>query len=100
MRHGPHHEAQKSTRTGTLAPATISSNELASTSMGSLTADRGAWQAPQRPMSAKCLTGTLFFVPQDSQGDTIEKPTVTWTSRVNFQHVTGQACSYACSCFR
>jgi hypothetical protein len=49
-------------------------------------------QTPQRLVSAKCSTGTRFFVPQDPQRDTIEKAMRTPTSRVNFEHSTGHEC--------
>src|ERR1700677_271574 len=61
---GPHHAAQKSTSTGTRAFCVISSNCSSSTSRGSLTGGNGDLHAPQRPVSAKCFAGTLFFRPQ------------------------------------
>jgi hypothetical protein len=51
----------------------ISSKELASASIGSPAGGSGALQTPQRPVSAKCCAGILFFAPQEPQEDTIEK---------------------------
>jgi hypothetical protein len=65
--HGPHHSAQKSTRTGTLAFPMMSSNESESASNGSSTGSIGALHAPQRPRSARCATGIRFLRPQDLQ---------------------------------
>ena len=62
--HGPHQEAQKSTSTGTFAVAMMSSNELASAAIGSLTGGSGALHEPQRPLSAKCCAGIRFWVRQ------------------------------------
>src|SRR5579863_10500730 len=67
MRHGPRHAAQKSTSTGTLLSRTISSNSSGPTGMGSATAGSCALHAPQRPMSARCLAGIRFGLPQDAQ---------------------------------
>jgi hypothetical protein len=50
----------------------ISLKERPSASNGSLTGGSEALQAPQRPVSAKCRAGTLFFVPQEEHVDTME----------------------------
>src|SRR5579872_3324793 len=63
-RQGPHQAAQKSTRTGTRAFAMISSKSGVSTSNGSSIGGSGDLQLPQRPVSARCSTGTRFFWPQ------------------------------------
>src|SRR6202034_3650716 len=65
--HGPHHSAQKSTRTGTLLSRTISSNSARLTSTGVAIGDSGALQAPHRPVSARCLPGIRLGFPQDAQ---------------------------------
>ena len=70
--HGPHQAAQKSTSTGTFALAMISSNERASAAIGSLTGGSVALQAPQRPVSAKCCAGILFFAWQLGHTEMIE----------------------------
>lgn len=67
IRHGPHHDAQKSTRTGTLLSRTISSNSAGWTSIGSAIAGNGVLQAPHLPVSARCLAGIRFGFPQDGQ---------------------------------
>src|SRR5690606_19792488 len=61
---GPHHSAQKSTSTGTVASLVIWSNRLASTSIGALTGPSGFLQVPQRPVWARWRAGTRFFEPQ------------------------------------
>src|ERR1700687_2271157 len=72
MRHGPHQEAQKSTSTGTFALAMISSNELASAAIGSLTGGSEALHAPQRPLSARCSAGIRFLAWQLGHTEMIE----------------------------
>src|SRR5580658_8812757 len=67
IRHGPHHDAQKSTRIGTLLSRTISSNSSGPTSMGSAIAGSGVLQAPHLPLSARCFAGIRFGFPQDEQ---------------------------------
>src|SRR6185369_8236230 len=84
----PHHEAQKSTKTGTFAAATISSNAPASTSSGSLAGRNLSLQVPHRPTSAKCFAGTRFFDPQDSQGRMTEKDIFTTSTRLAACKVT------------
>jgi hypothetical protein len=67
MRQGPHHSAQKSTKTGTLLSRTISSNSAGLTCTGSAIGDSGVLQAPHLPVSARCLPGIRFGFPQDGQ---------------------------------
>jgi hypothetical protein len=67
MRHGPHQDAQKSVRTGTLLSRTISWNSSSLTSMGSPTAGNSALQAPHLPTSARCLAGMRLDLPQEGQ---------------------------------
>src|SRR6516162_9123110 len=68
IRQGPHHSAQKSTRTGTLASRVISANSVAPTSMGWETGGKVALQEPQRPVSDRCLAGTRLLAPQAGHG--------------------------------
>jgi hypothetical protein len=72
-RHGPHQSAQKSTRTGTAAVETISSNAASSTSMGVEDGSIAALQLPQRPRCARWRGGTRFSRPQAEQRRIIEK---------------------------
>jgi len=65
--HGPHHEAQKSTKIGTLLSRTTSSNSAGLTSMGSANAGSAALQAPHLPVSARCFAGIRFAFPHDGQ---------------------------------
>jgi hypothetical protein len=65
--HGPHHAAQKSTSIGTLLSRTISSNSSRPTSTGSAIGGSVVLQAPHLPVSAKCLAGIRFGLPQDGQ---------------------------------
>src|SRR5687768_4937470 len=74
MRQGPHHAAQKSTSTGTVALAVTSSKSAASASMGSLTGGSAAWHDPQRPVSATRSGGTRFLTPHDGQGRITSEP--------------------------
>src|SRR5438270_13750794 len=74
MRHGPHHDAQKSTKTGTRASLMIALNDVASASNGDPSGGRAALHAPHRPVSARCSTGTRLLAPQDGHGRTTEKP--------------------------
>src|SRR3954463_11866827 len=66
-RHGPHQEAQKSVRTGTLLSRMISLNCSSLTSIGSPVAGNSALQAPHLPTSERCLAGMRFDLPQDVQ---------------------------------
>src|SRR5690606_20105718 len=63
-RQGPHHDAQKSTRTGTFAVLRTSSNSAASASIGSATGSSGVLQAPHRTRSARFAVRIRFFWPQ------------------------------------
>src|ERR1035438_7745938 len=67
IRHGPHHEAQKSTKTGALLSRTTSSNSAGLTSMGSADAGSAVLQAPHLPASARCFAGIRFAFPHDGQ---------------------------------
>src|SRR5439155_615522 len=67
IRHGPHHAAQKSTRTGTRAPRTTSSKVCGSASMGSAIGGNSVLQAPHRPVSARCFAGMRLFFPQEGR---------------------------------
>src|SRR4051812_12949269 len=63
MRHGPHHGAQKSTRTGTFAPLVISEKASAPASIGVFPGGSGDLQEPHLPASARCFAGTRFSFP-------------------------------------
>lgn len=65
MRQGPHHEAQKSTSTGTWLSRTISSNSPGVTSMGSEMGGSADLQAPHFPVSEICFAGIRFWVLQE-----------------------------------
>ncbi len=67
IRQGPHHAAQKSTRTGTLLVRTISSKSSGLTSTGSAIGGSVVLQAPHLPVSARCFAGIRFGFPQDGQ---------------------------------
>jgi hypothetical protein len=67
MRHGPHQEAQKSVRTGTLLSRMISLNCSSLTSIGSPIAGNSALQAPHLPTSERCLAGMRLDLPQEEQ---------------------------------
>src|SRR5206468_1728546 len=66
-RHGPHHEAQKATSTGTFESRMMPSKVDKSALIGVATAGRAALQEPQRPVSARWFKATLFFVLQAGQ---------------------------------
>jgi len=65
--YGPHHEAQKSVRTGTLLSRMISLNCSSLTSIGSPIAGNSALQAPHLPTSERCLAGMRLDLPQEGQ---------------------------------
>ena len=67
MWHGPHQEAQKSVKTGTLLSRMISLNCSSLTSRGSPIAGNSALQAPHFPKSERCLAGMRLDLPQEGQ---------------------------------
>src|SRR4051812_27400409 len=66
-RQGPHQEAQKSTRTGTRDSRMMPSKVDKSALMGAATGASAALQDPHRPVSARWLNVTRFFVLQTGQ---------------------------------
>ncbi len=67
FRQGGHHSAQKSTKIGTRDSRTISSKAAESTSKGSPSGGKGAWQDPHRPTSDRCLAETRLAAPHWAQ---------------------------------
>jgi len=67
MRHGPHQEAQKSVRTGTLLSRMISLNSSSLTSRGSPMEGNSALHAPHFPTSERCFAGMRLDLPQEAQ---------------------------------
>ena len=67
IRHGPHHDAQKSVNTGTLLSRMVSLNSSSLTSRGSPRAGNSAWYAPHFPTSERCFAGMRLDLPQEAQ---------------------------------
>jgi hypothetical protein len=70
--HGPHHAAQKSTKTGTRAPFTIAVKPAALASNGEPSGGSARLHEPHRPLSARCLIGTRLLALQEGHVRRIE----------------------------
>ena len=80
MRHGPHHDAQKSTTTGSDDDATYGPNDADVSAAGCSVNNRSLHDAQTGTSDSRDL-GTRFFVPQDPHGNTRESWFMAWFGR-------------------
>ena len=66
VRHGPHHGAQKSTKTGKSVPA-MNLSKFASFSSIGFASSKSCWHLPQLTCCVRASLATRFFAPQAGQ---------------------------------